>query len=137
VASIGDGDTFTCSNGARVRLLLIDTPEKGQAPYGERARQALRDLLPAGSTPRLETDVDAQDRYGRVLAYAYTADGRMINEELARQGYALSLTYPPNVRHVERIRSAVQEARAAGRGLHATPAFACTPKDYRAGKCRS
>lgn len=29
VASIGDGDTFTCSNGARVRLLLIDTPEKG------------------------------------------------------------------------------------------------------------
>jgi hypothetical protein len=52
------------------------------------------------------------------------------------KGYALTLTYPPNVRHVERIRAAVQEARAAGRGLHATSAFACTPKEYRAGKCR-
>lgn len=89
-----------------------------------------------GSTPRLEMDVDPQDRYGRALAYAYTADGQMVNEELARQGYALTLTYPPNVRHVERIRSAVQEARSAGRGLHATRAFACTPKEYRAGKCR-
>jgi micrococcal nuclease len=89
-----------------------------------------------GSTPRLETDVDPQDRYGRVLAYAYAADGRMVNEEMALRGYALSLTYPPNVRYVERMRSAVQEARSEGRGLHATSAFACTPKDYRAGNCR-
>lgn len=135
VGSVSDGDTFACDNGARVRLLLIDTPKKSQAPYGEQARQALAALIPVGSDVRLEFDVEKQDRYGRLLAYVYR-DGAMANEEMARQRYALSLTYPPNVKYVDQIRAAVEDARAARRGLHSGSGFECTPRDYRANRCQ-
>jgi micrococcal nuclease len=59
----------------------------------------------------------------------------MAHEEMARQGYAVSLTYPPNVRHVERIRSAVEEAKQARRGLWSTSAFERNPRDFRARRC--
>ena len=69
------------------------------------------------------------------MAYAFLADGRMVNEEMARAGYATTLVYPPKVRYVERIRRAVAEARAARRGLWAVGGFACTPKDHRQQRC--
>ncbi len=83
----------------------------------------------------LETDVRERDQYGRILGYAYDQDGRMLNEEMARAGYAVALVYPPNVRHEERIRAAVTEAREHGRGLWAEDGFVCAPRDYRAGRC--
>jgi endonuclease YncB( thermonuclease family) len=57
----------------------------------------------------------------------YAPDGRMVNEEMVREGYALLYTLPPNVRHVDRIRAALEEARAERRGLWATSAFECPP----------
>ena len=75
--------------------------------------------------------------YKRILGYVYLPDGKMANEEMARTGYATSLVYPPNVRYVERIRRAVEDARKAKRGLWATNFFDCSPRDYRAGRCSS
>ena len=41
VASIYDGDTLTLNNGAKVRLLQIDTPELSSGEcYGQEAKQA-------------------------------------------------------------------------------------------------
>jgi micrococcal nuclease len=135
VSRVSDGDTLRCSGGEVVRLLMIDAPETSQPPYGRAAAEALRALAPPGSTVRLETDVRVRDRYGRTLAYVWLPDGRMANEELARSGYAVALVYPPNVRHVERIRDAVAEAREARRGLWGVDAFECLPRDHRAGTC--
>jgi micrococcal nuclease len=135
VARIVDGDTLVCAGGERVRLLLIDAPELSQAPFGAAARQALEALAPPGTRLGVEHDVRPIDRYGRTLAYLWLADGRMVNEELLRAGVALVAVYPPNVRHVERLRAAVAEARAAGAGLWATTAFECGPADHRAGRC--
>jgi len=59
----------------------------------------------------------------------------MANEEMVRQGYALLYTYPPNVRHAERIRAALEEARRDARGLWATPAFECPPSAHRRRAC--
>ncbi|MBA2672034.1 MAG: thermonuclease family protein [Gemmatimonadetes bacterium] len=136
IASVSDGDTVVCEGGERVRLLLIDTPEMSQRPFGLQAKLALEALLPVRTRAPIELDVQERDRYGRVLAYVYAPDGRMANEEMARKGYAVSLTYPPNVKHVERIRAAVEEARASRRGLWSTRAFECSPQDHRAGRCR-
>lgn len=136
VAAVVDGDTIDCADGRRIRLLLIDTPEMSQRPFGREAREALAAMLPIGAPARLELDVAATDRWGRTLAYVYESGGRMMNEEMARLGYALQETYPPNVRYVERIDAAVEEARAARRGLWSGSAFECTPRDYRAGDCR-
>jgi micrococcal nuclease len=88
-----------------------------------------------GTRLELETDVQQFDRNGRTLAYLFLPDGRMLNEELAREGFATALVYPPNVRYVERIRRAVAEARSAKRGLWATDGFACEPRDHRRRKC--
>jgi len=47
----------------------------------------------------IETDVEPFDRYGRVLAYVWLPDGRMLNREIICNGYALPLTVPPNVKY--------------------------------------
>ncbi len=137
VVSITDGDTLRCEGGRRVRLLLIDTPELAQAPFGERARDGLAALVPVGSDVTLEIDVDPEDQYGRTLAYVVLSDERIANEELLRQGFAVVYVFPPNVRHVDRFRQAVEDAQDAGLGLWAEDAFTCLPADFRAGRCGS
>jgi micrococcal nuclease len=114
---------------------MIDTPERDQAPYGAMATDAIDALLRGQPVLWLELDVGPTDQYGRTLAYLWLDDGRMVNEEMARSGFAVALVYPPSVRHVDRIRAAVEEAREARRGLWATDAFGCEPVDHRAGRC--
>ena len=46
VERIADGDTFTCRDGRRVRLIGIDAPELAQGESGRQARAALRRLAP-------------------------------------------------------------------------------------------
>jgi endonuclease YncB( thermonuclease family) len=67
VASAHDGDTLTLTNGQRVRLLQIDTPELGSGEcYSRAARTALVQRVPILSSVRLEVDprLDRVDRYG-------------------------------------------------------------------------
>jgi len=137
VTAVSDGDTFraACPERVRVRLLLIDSPERDQRPFGGQARSALLRLIQPGDQVSLELDVVPKDRYGRLLAYAFLPDGRLVNEEMARSGFAVALVYPPNVRYVERIRAGVAAARNARRGLWAADGFGCTPKDHRSRRC--
>jgi micrococcal nuclease len=135
VRRIADGDTLVCDDGERVRLLLIDAPELAQAPFGAVARRELAALAPPGTALRVELDVQPRDRFGRTLAYLWLEDGRMVNEELLRAGVAVVVVYPPNVRHVERLRAASAAARNGRVGLWATPAFECEPAAHRAGRC--
>lgn len=134
VTRIVDGDTVHCEPVGRIRLIGMDTPERGQRPFGPMATEALEALIPVGSAVQIEGDVEATDQYGRVLGYVWT-DGRMVNWLLVRAGYAVVLTYPPNVQHVDSLRSAQTRARREGRGLWAVDGFACEPRDYRRGVC--
>ena len=134
VERVGDGDTFTCRDGRKVRLLGVDTPELGQGEPGRLAHEALRRLLPLGTAARLELDVAARDRYGRVLAYVWTGS-RMVNESLVRQGWAMLYTLPPNVKYAERLERAQKEARAAGAGLWKSGGFDCPPRNWRRREC--
>lgn len=117
VTSITDGDTFRAGE-ERVRLIGVDTPEVsgGVECYGREATAALERLVPVGSEVRLVADVEPVDRYGRTLAYVYRG-GEMVNLALARDGYALPLTVPPNVAHEDLFAEAAAAAREAGRGL--------------------
>jgi micrococcal nuclease len=136
VASVHDGDTMRCRDGTRVRLLLIDAPEMSQGPFARVSRDSLRKLAPIGSTVLLELDVQPTDRYRRTLAYVWTRDHRtMLNEVMARQGMVTTLVYPPNVRHVEVIRRAVDSARQMRIGLWATDGFTCSPVEHRRNRC--
>lgn len=132
---VNDGDTFRCTDGRRVRLLQVDAPEKDQAPFGAAARAALVRLAPPGARVELEYDTRRQDQYGRTLAFVWLADGRMANEELARQGAVVVLVYKPNVRYVERIEAAVAAARKARIGVWADRGLTCEPRIHRQKRC--
>ncbi|MEX2180474.1 MAG: thermonuclease family protein [Gemmatimonadaceae bacterium] len=119
----------------RLGLVLGAAPAAGLGAPDARATSVLRALAPPGTALGLEYDVQRRDRYGRDLVYAYLADGRMVNVELARAGVAVIGIYPPNVRYVEVIRAAVAEAREARRGLWSGSAFDCAPADFRRGRC--
>jgi micrococcal nuclease len=129
VEHVVDGDTIDVRLGSgaeeRVRLIGIDTPEskKPDTPvecFALEAAAGTARLLPVGTPVRLEQDVEARDRYGRLLAYVLrSSDGLFVNLELARAGYAGLLTYPPNVAHTDEFVTAVAAARAAGVGLWA------------------
>jgi micrococcal nuclease len=130
-----DGDSLRCADGREIRLLLIDAPEWGQAPWGDLARAVLVDLAPPGSSLDVVYDIQRTDSFGRDLAYLYQPGGAMVNERMAWLGYAVALVIPPNGLHEDQIRAAVSSALAEERGLWAEWKFACLPVDYRAGRC--
>lgn len=119
VAGVVDGDTIVLAGLGRVRLIGVDTPEvHGRAEcYGREASAFTKRLLPPGKRVRYRLGVERRDRYGRLLAYVWLPDGRMVNRLLAEQGYAQPLTIPPNVAYAERFAAAARRARRAGRGL--------------------
>lgn len=128
VTRIVDGDTIECHPGVRVRLIGMDTPEMNQAPFGRQARDTLATLIPVGTTVQLELDVGRKDRYDRVLAYVWR-EGVLVNWWLVRNGWARTLTVPPNVRYVDPLIEAQRTARSEGRGLWGTGTFTCGPGD--------
>ena len=126
VTRVVDGDTIRVRiNGReeRVRLVGIDTPEsvKPGTPvqcYALAASARTKALLPKGAGVRLVRDVEERDRYGRLLAYVYRVrDGLFVNLALVREGYAVTLTVPPNVAHTDEFVAAARDAREHGRGL--------------------
>jgi micrococcal nuclease len=126
VHSVDDGDTLTvdlAGGRERVRLLGIDAPESVDPNrpvqcYGPEASLALAGLVPPGTEVRLVLDVEARDRYDRLLAYAYRAgDDLFVNRWLVTEGYAATSVYPPNVAHAAELAADEAQARAAGRGL--------------------
>lgn len=136
VQDVTDGDTIrvrVAGTDERVRLLGIDTPETHgpgglRECFGAEATRQLEKLLPVGTHVTLVRDVEARDRYGRLLAYVYRDDDDLfVNLAMARDGYAAVLTYPPNVTHAEEFRAAAAEARDANRGLWAACGGADTP----------
>ncbi len=81
-----DGDTFSDSEGNTIRLLGIDTPEKGQ-PFAREAEVALQEMLNSGSQLRYEYGKERRDRYQRTLAFVYV-DTVFVNERLVEEGLA-------------------------------------------------
>lgn len=131
VSRVVDGDTLVVNiNGreARVRLIGIDTPET-VAPgrpvecFGPEASAFTNDQIQrAGRRVLLEKDVSETDRNGRLLRYVWLLDERgprLLNYELVTRGYALAISYPPDVRYQESFRAAQREARDERRGLWA------------------
>lgn len=120
VIRVVDGDTVVLQAIGTVRLIGIDTPEtvdprKPVEYFGREASEYLRAML-AGRAVRLEYDQTRRDRYGRTLAYLYLADGRFVNLEMVRQGYAHAYVKYP-FRLMDEFVAAEHEAREANRGM--------------------
>jgi micrococcal nuclease len=119
VARVIDGDTIELVSGQRVRLVQIDTPEKGDECYGNEASALTRRLIPPGTKVRIEQDpaLDQVDRYQRKLAYVWKGD-EDVNVTLVREGAAGVWFFGGRRgRHASELLGATEQARAANRGL--------------------
>lgn len=86
VSGISDGDTFYISiegRSTRVRLAQIDAPEKAQ-PFGQRAEQALRELIWKQDVTVTWREADV---YGRPIVQVEAA-GVNVNAEMVNRGFA-------------------------------------------------
>ncbi len=138
VVRIVDGDTLKVRYWGKeesVRLIGIDTPESrvnkkakrdakrsGQdiktiTAMGKRATEYVESLVKPGDLITIEFDAQQRDRYGRLLGYVYLSNGKMLNEEIVKAGYANVMTIPPDVKYQDRFLRAYKEARERKRGL--------------------
>jgi endonuclease YncB( thermonuclease family) len=118
VVGVTDGDTLTVLRGRqaeRVRLQGVDAPEKRQA-YGDRARRFTADLA-FDRTVTVRTT--GRDRNGRLLGEVVLPDGRSLNQELVRAGYAWWFRKYSRDVQLARLEG---EARSGRRGLWADQA---------------
>lgn len=120
---VADGDTVDLTDGDRVRLVQIDTPEVYFAPecYGRHASAITERLLPPGTLVRLtpEPATDSVDRYGRLLRYVTRAsDGLNVNTYLVAVGAAAPYFYDGRRgRYAALLSRLALRARAHHRGL--------------------
>ncbi len=134
VLRVNDGDTITVKiNGRseRIRLIGIDAPEMGQFPWGVKAKRHLQEILSSSREVFLEFDIERRDKYGRLLSYVWTTDGRMVNEEMVKDGYAVLFTLPPNVRYGGSFSRAQTEARRRKAGIWGDKGPEESPSRYR------
>ena len=121
VQRVVDGDTLLLTNGARIRLIGVDTPEtfdpnRPEERWGPEATAFTEEFVSGGEV-RLQLDREQKDKYDRFLAYVWVGD-RMLNEELIRAGLSPARTgfrYSESMKR--RFRRAEKEARRARRGL--------------------
>ena len=105
-----------------IRLLGVDTPETvhpnlSVQEFGMEASDFTKDNL-LGKTIFLAFDWDLRDKYGRLLAYIYTAPGVCFNAALISEGYGFAyLDYP--FQFMEEFKSLEQKAKKNKRGLWA------------------
>jgi len=117
VVDVQDGDSLLVEVDGieeRVRLIGVNAPEHDEC-FGQESAAGLRSLIDDREV-QIVTDVEAEDQYGRLLAYVYR-DGILINEEIALRGLALARAYEPNTELQGRIDAAAQDARENQRGM--------------------
>jgi endonuclease YncB( thermonuclease family) len=126
VVGVTDGDTIKVMRSGKaekIRLAGIDCPERKQA-YGTRAKQFTSDMA-FGKVVTVK--VETVDQYGRTVGEVILPDGRSLNHELVKAGFAW--WYRQYSRDIS-LGQLEEEARIAKRGLWADP-NAIPPWEYR------
>lgn len=149
VARVVDGDTIELTDGRKVRLIGVNTPESTTRTeeYGKEASDYTKSKL-NGRKIWLQKDVSETDRYGRLLRLVWLEvptnlmdekeiRSKMFNANLVINGYAEPSTYPPDVTYAEFFRKFAREAREKGIGLWAYGPEGTTKGDFDSGSSSS
>lgn len=129
VGRVVDGDTLVTSDGRKIRLVGVNTPESTtrHEEYGKEASNYTTSKL-NGKQVWIQKDVSETDRYSRLLRIVWLSvpendmdeneiRSKMFNADLVLNGYAEPSTYPPDVKYSEFFVKFAREARAANKGL--------------------
>lgn len=127
-----DGDTIKVLVNKKeytVRMLAVDTPEsvhptKGVEYYGKEASQYTCNLVKNAKKLELEYDdaSDKEDKYGRLLAWVFV-DGKLLQEELIKNGYAKVAYLYDDYKYTEKLKSVQEKASANNIGVWDTEAL--------------
>ncbi len=138
VVKVVDGDTLKIllnGESATVVLIGIDAPEDRKSlkamddaarrgkdldtiiSEGRRATKHVKRIVRRGETVTIEFDVKKKDRFGNLLGYVFLSNGKMLNEEIVRNGYEYPRAMPPNLKYQKKFQKAYREARSKMRGL--------------------
>ncbi|MBN4076081.1 thermonuclease family protein [Gemmatimonas aurantiaca] len=119
-----DGDTVELAGGDRLRLLYIDTPERGEL-FSDSAR-IMVERLTLGKSVLLTYGSRKRDGYGRLLAMIESDSAGIpinINQRLLEKGYAHIYLFRDNLSDesqsgpIERMVAAQRRALVAGLGI--------------------
>ena len=118
-------------------LIGIDAPDLAQEPWGRAAKQKLESYIEMPSKDSVSVEfegVDA-DKFGRRFVYLWK-DGRLLNEELVKDGYVLasmnSLSPIGGHKYRDRLSRASQYARLMGNGIWNPDApMRMDPREFR------
>ncbi len=129
VIKVIDGDTFVVSDGRRVRLVGVDTPEcfKRIEHYGIQAKNYTTDKL-LRKTIWLQRDVSDLDCYSRSLRIVWLSipincmdideiRGKMFNAHLVLDGFAEAVGYFPDVTYSDFLIWFMGEAKGQRKGM--------------------
>ena len=91
VTDVIDGDTIDTSAG-RVRVIGIDTPERGECNFGPASSLLSRLIAQSGNQVVLVAvpGKDDTDRYGRLLRYVDSPSGQDLGREIIANGLAIA-----------------------------------------------
>jgi micrococcal nuclease len=137
VKRVLDGDTIELTGGDRLRLLAMDTPEKGEK-YHDEATDLLASMT-LGKPVKLEYGRNRRDRYGRLLAYVYVDDTLLANQVILDSGLAYLYLFEDNdlqKGEVKRMLASQRSAMARHVGLWSVkrtpePFYVATERSFR------
>ena len=131
VGRVIDGDTFETSDGRRVRLVGVNTPESTirTEAYGKEASSYTASKL-EGKQVWMQKDVSDRDRYSRYLRIVWLEvptnemdeneiRTKMFNAYLILKGFAEPSTFIPDVKYRAYFVKFAREAREGNTGLWA------------------
>lgn len=123
VVEVMDGDTVRLDDGSQVRLVGIQAPKLSLGrknvsdwPLAGQARDVLSQWV-LGKTVEMRYGGMDRDRTGRRLAHLIDGQGRWLQGEMLKAGWARVYSFPDNRALVAEMLDIERAARAARRGI--------------------
>ena len=120
VTHIVDGDTLdvrlTSGKTERIRLIGIDTPERGVCYFSQATARAGQLAMSKHVVLRGDPTQDTRDRYGRLLAYVWLPGGKDLGYQLIAGGFAKVYVYRNAFQRLPAYRTAGAAAKSATAG---------------------
>lgn len=123
VAHVYDGDTVKLVDGRKIRLIGINTPERGRdgkadEPFYLAAKKQLQKLIRNSNNKiKIVLGKDKRDRYKRLLAHIFTLDNKNITATLLKNGMGFSIAIPPNIQLLACYKDAERLAQKKAYGI--------------------
>lgn len=122
VRRVQDGDTITTSDGRKVRLIGVNTPELGDSipsvqSVARNARRFVEQFVRDNPKVVLVPGSERYDRYDRQLAHVYSPSGQSLEAALVARGLGWHVAIPPNLALADCLSALERDARRQRAGL--------------------